>query len=191
LFPNPVVATTFAQGEKGLTITGTTPPDLSSGLRPGPAPKDAATPYLQTDASVAQPIPGRFEIEVELQAPPGKPQTVSTAIVIPPPTSGPAPDAGLTWVLSGDTQRVTAPDGPALKTAPVPADGKITVRIVVGKTVAAVYSNKELLWTGAHGLPEGAKTPVIRMLRPRGDDGPVPVITAVRVRTEPKPPAQE
>jgi hypothetical protein len=191
LFPNSVVATTFAQGEKGLTITGTTPPDLSNGLRPGPAPKDAATQYLQTDASVDQPIPGRFEIEVDLQAPPGKPQTVSTAIIIPPPANRKVTDVGLAWVLSGDTQRVMAGDGPALKTAPIPADGKITVRIVVGKTVAAVYSNKELLWTGAHGLPEGPKTPVIRMLRPKGDDGPVPAITAVRVRTEPKPPSRE
>ena len=59
LFPTTVVSTHFAPGDKGMVISGEGASDTAGGLKPG------------TDAFVARPIEGRFEIEADVSLPPG------------------------------------------------------------------------------------------------------------------------
>jgi hypothetical protein len=185
VFVSPVFSTNFAPPDRSMTISSATPADLSDGLRPGPATGEPGS-FARTEAVAAQPERGRFEIEAELQLPAGGKGAALTQVFVQPANGAATASFGeLSWVAQGTEQRVRLGEQ-TLKTGALPADGTVTVQIVVGNTVAAVYSNKQLLWTGEHKLPSGPKLPGVRFLRPAGDAGPVPVVKVVRVRNDAK-----
>lgn len=172
LFPTTIVSTHFAPADTGMTLGGQGATDTAGGLKPG------------TDAFVARPIEGRFEIEADVSVPPGASEGPLVQVIVPggdldPRTSG---AAALSLQLLGGSQRVVVGDQNINAAALV--GGQTTVRIVVGNTKAAVYSNKQLLWSGNHGLPPGPKTPGVRVGAAKGANQPV--VTSVRVRTESK-----
>jgi hypothetical protein len=162
LFPNTVVSSTFAPDEKGLTVTG----DAAGGLKPG---AKAMLPRL---------VDGRFEVEIDVQAPPGGSEVSLVRLDV----QGVQGAATVSWQLFGATQRVTVNDH-AKHSAPIPADGKLTVRMVIGERVAAAYANKVLLWTGEHDLGDGARSVGVT-LTPASGAGPAPAVTGFRLRTE-------
>ena len=171
LFPTSVVSTEFAPDDAAMTLSGEGAANAKGGLRPG------------TDAFAAKSIDGRFEIEADVTLPPGATESPLVQVVVR--GSGADSNSALSWQLLGTTQRVVVGDDPKYNGA-ASADGKTTVRIVVGNTRAAVYSNKQLLWSGDHGLPGGPKMPGVRVGMGKGVTQPV--VTGVRIRSEPKAP---
>lgn len=183
-FPHTVLATTFDGADDSFKVISSSPVDMSDGLRPGPAAGPAGS-YVSTEVVPHRAQVAPFEVEAEVQAPPGGGNVITQLFVHDAAAGDGAIDRKneLSWVLQNGEQRVRR--GEQTETsAPVPPDGKVTVRIVVGEQTAAVYGNKQLLWTGEPGLLAGPKMPGIRFLRPAGDTGEVPVIQALRIRSE-------
>lgn len=187
LFPQVLLNSTFGGDDLSdeLVLAGSVVIE-ARGVRPGPA-EGTAGSYVSSTVAPRKPVPSghRFEVEADIQAPSGGGNVITQLFIHDGITADEAAHRSneLSWVLQGGEQKIRRGDQTET-TAPVPAARELTVRIVIGHKSAAVYANKELIWTGEHGLSEGPKMPGIRFLRPAGDTGEVPVVKALRIRSE-------